>query len=62
MRRSQVVRRALPAQALFGRFGGGRVGRDLGTLTALLDKLDRASLASQRRITVPFARGVIEAG
>lgn len=33
-----------------------RVGRDLGGLTALLDKLDRASLAAQRRITVPFLR------
>jgi DnaA family protein len=33
-----------------------RVGRDLGTLTALLDRLDRASLAAQRRITVPFLR------
>lgn len=33
-----------------------RVGRDLGSLTALLDRLDRASLAAQRRITVPFLR------
>lgn len=33
-----------------------RVGRDLGGLTALLDQLDRASLAAQRRITVPFLR------
>ena len=33
-----------------------RVGRDLGTLTSLLDRLDRASLAAQRRITVPFLR------
>lgn len=33
-----------------------RVDRDLGTLTALLDRLDRASLAAQRRITVPFLR------
>ncbi len=33
-----------------------RVGRDLGTLTALLDQLDRASLAAQRRITVPFLK------
>jgi DnaA family protein len=30
--------------------------RDLGALTALLDTLDRASLAAQRRITVPFLR------
>lgn len=33
-----------------------RVGRELGGLTALLDQLDRASLAAQRRITVPFLR------
>lgn len=33
-----------------------RVERDLGSLTALLDRLDRASLAAQRRITVPFLR------
>ncbi|MEG3191794.1 DnaA regulatory inactivator Hda [Lysobacter sp. D1-1-M9] len=33
-----------------------RVGRDLAGLTALLDQLDRASLAAQRRLTVPFLR------
>lgn len=37
-----------------------RVGRDLGTLTALLDRLDHESLAAQRRITVPFLRNVLE--
>ena len=37
-----------------------RVGRDLGTLTVLLDRLDHASLAAQRRITIPFLRGVLE--
>lgn len=37
-----------------------RVGRDLATLTTLLDRLDRASLAAQRRITVPFLRGLLE--
>lgn len=36
-----------------------RAGRDLATLTALLDRLDRASLAAQRRITVPFLRDVL---
>ena len=30
--------------------------RDLGSLTQLLDKLDRASLVEHRRITVPFLR------
>jgi DnaA family protein len=37
-----------------------RVGRDLGNLTALLDRLDRASLAAQRRLTVPFLRQILE--
>jgi DnaA-homolog protein len=33
-----------------------RVGRELGGLTVLLDQLDRASLAAQRRVTVPFLK------
>jgi DnaA family protein len=33
-----------------------RVGRDLGTLTSLLDRLDQASLAEQRRLTIPFLK------
>jgi len=33
-----------------------RVDRDLVSLTALLDRLDRESLAAQRRLTVPFLR------
>lgn len=36
-----------------------RVDRDLGSLTALFDRLDRESLAAQRRITVPFLRSVL---
>lgn len=39
-----------------------RTGRDLSSLTALLDKLDQASLAAQRRITVPFLRQVLGVG
>jgi DnaA family protein len=38
-----------------------RVGRDLAGLTGLLDRLDQASLAAQRRVTVPFLRKVLEA-
>ncbi|MGJ4730977.1 DnaA regulatory inactivator Hda [Luteimonas sp. SDU101] len=37
-------------------------GRDLSGLTASLDRLDRASLAAKRRITVPFLREVLGAG
>lgn len=36
-----------------------RVDRDLVSLTALLDRLDRESLAAQRRLTVPFLRSVL---
>ncbi|BCT92847.1 DnaA regulatory inactivator Hda [Lysobacter helvus] len=38
-----------------------RQGRDLATLTGLLDVLDRASLAAQRRITVPFLKETLGA-
>ena len=38
-----------------------RTQRDLGSLTALLDRLDRESLAAQRRITVPFLRKLLDA-
>ncbi|WP_240098062.1 DnaA regulatory inactivator Hda [Thermomonas flagellata] len=36
-----------------------RCGRDLRGLTALLDRLDAAALAAQRRLTVPFLRQVL---
>jgi DnaA family protein len=40
-----------------------RYARDLGALLDLLDRLDQASLAAQRRITVPFLRDFLrEAG
>lgn len=38
-----------------------RCSRDLGSLTALFERLDRASLAAQRRLTVPFLRKVLGA-
>lgn len=38
-----------------------RVSRDLHTLSAVLDRLDQASLAAQRRLTVPFVRSVLNA-
>ncbi|HZF26644.1 MAG TPA: DnaA regulatory inactivator Hda [Steroidobacteraceae bacterium] len=37
-----------------------RFPRDLRTLCALLDTLDLAALAAQRRLTVPFIRQVLE--
>lgn len=36
-----------------------RAGRDLAGLAKLLDRLDQASLAAQRRVTVPFLRQVL---
>lgn len=38
-----------------------RYSRDLSDLSALFDRLDRASLAAQRRLTVPFLRQVLGA-
>lgn len=37
-----------------------RTDRSLASLVVLLDRLDRESLAAQRRITVPFLRQVLE--
>lgn len=37
-----------------------RAGRNLGELATILDRLDRASLAAQRRITLPFLRQVLQ--
>lgn len=36
-----------------------RQARDLGSLTALLERIDRAALAAQRRVTVPFLRDLL---
>lgn len=37
-----------------------RVPRDMHTLCAVFDQLDEASLAAQRRLTVPFLKDVLE--
>lgn len=37
-----------------------RAKRDLASLIAVLDRVDRASLAAQRRVTVPFLRRLID--
>jgi DnaA family protein len=39
-----------------------RCRRDLASLLATLDRLDQASLAAQRRLTIPFIREVLEQG
>jgi DnaA family protein len=38
-----------------------RVPRDLSSLRALVDTLDRASLEQKRAVTVPLAREVLQA-
>lgn len=58
--RARAARRGLELDDAVLDYLFRRVGRDLGTLTALLDRLDHESLAAQRRITVPFLRGVLE--
>lgn len=37
-----------------------RYARDLGSLGLLLDRVDQASLAAQRRVTVPFLRQLLK--
>lgn len=37
-----------------------RVGRDLASLTELINRIDRASLAAKRRVTLPLVRAIIE--
>ncbi len=44
-----------------GRYLLTRVDRSTGSLFGLLDRLDRAALAAQKRLTVPFVRSVLEA-
>lgn len=39
-----------------------RYARDLGALLDLLERVDVASLAAQRRITIPFLRGFLREG
>ncbi len=38
-----------------------RERRDMPALFALLERLDHASLAAQRKLTIPFIKGIIEA-
>ncbi|NYZ63661.1 DnaA regulatory inactivator Hda [Luteimonas deserti] len=57
--RLRAIRRGLQVDAATIDWLLRRADRDLPALTALLDRLDRASLASQRRLTVPFVRQVL---
>ena len=39
-----------------------RQPRDMNSLFVLLERLDEASLAAQRRLTIPFVRGLLQEG
>lgn len=56
-RRAQLRGLELPEETI--RYLQRRFPRDMRSLCALLDTLDEASLAEQRRITVPFIRTVL---
>ena len=55
--KSLAARRALELPDEVGRYLLDRGPRHPKALVALIDHLDRASLAEQRRLTVPFVRG-----
>ena len=57
--RRRAARRGLVLDEDVLEFLFRRVGRDLGTLTALLDRIDRESLAARRRVTIPFLRTLL---
>ncbi|OGI53963.1 MAG: DnaA regulatory inactivator Hda [Candidatus Muproteobacteria bacterium RIFCSPHIGHO2_02_FULL_60_13] len=44
------------------RYIPSRYPRDMRSLFGLLDRIDQASLAQQRRVTIPFLRGLEELG
>lgn len=56
--RAQLRGLELPDEA--AEFMLRRLPRDMANLYAFLDELDEASLAAQRRLTVPFVREVME--
>ena len=58
----RAERRGMVLSAEAGRFILTHCPRHLSTLCAALDALDRASLAAQRRLTIPFIKSVLEIG
>lgn len=54
-----ATRRGLNIESTEANYLMQRVSRDLNALTACLDRIDRYSLAAQRRITIPLLREVI---
>jgi DnaA family protein len=56
---SRARRAGLELPAAVGRFLLARCPRDLPSLWALLDRLDRDSLAAQRPLTIPFVKTLL---
>ena len=56
MQRAQELGMELPAEA--ARYVLNRRERDLGALMAWLERVERASLVHQRRLTIPFLRSL----
>lgn len=59
LRRRAYVRGLILDEAVLD-FLFSRTQRDLASLAALLDRVDREALAAQRRITVPFLRQLLD--
>ena len=57
---SRAAQRGLDLSTEAASFLLNRLPRDMHSLCAVLDRLDEASLAAQRRLTVPFLKGVLE--
>jgi DnaA-homolog protein len=58
--RLRAARRGLELSSEGALYLVHRLPRDMHTLCAVLDELDQASLAAQRRLTVPFLRQALE--
>ena len=61
----RVLRRAADARGVFlsdevMNFVLGRFSRDLGSLMQLLDKLDQHALRTQRAITIPLLKDMLD--
>jgi DnaA family protein len=57
---SSAERRGMTMSAEIASFLLQRIPRDIHFLTLLIDRLDQASLAAQRRLTIPFVREVLK--
>jgi DnaA family protein len=58
----QARLRGLELDSTAAQFLLNRVQRGMPELCAWLDRLDRASLAAQRKLTIPFIRRMLSAG